>query len=116
MSEVERIEGNARMSSAVIHGNTIYFKGVTSRGGPSHIEGQTQDVLGQVEALLEAAGTSKHKLIQVMIWLKDMTDFDGMNAVYDQWVAPGQQPVRACVEARLASPELLIEIQVTAAR
>jgi enamine deaminase RidA (YjgF/YER057c/UK114 family) len=116
MSELKRIGGTARMSAAVIHGDRVYFKGVTSRGGPADIAGQTRDVLEQIDALLEEAGTSRDKLLQVMIWLSDISNFDAMNSVYDQWVVPGSQPVRACVEARLASDKLLIEVQVTAAR
>jgi len=54
-------------------------------------------------------------LLQVMIWIADTRDFDAMNEVYDQWVPQGQQPVRACVESKLASPDLLIEVQASAA-
>ncbi|CAN7598401.1 Rid family hydrolase [Aminobacter sp. LjRoot7] len=50
-----------------------------------------------------------------MIWISDTRDFDAMNEVYDAWVAQGFQPVRACVESALASPDLLIEIQASAA-
>jgi enamine deaminase RidA (YjgF/YER057c/UK114 family) len=39
-----------------------------------------------------------------------------MNAVWDAWVAPGNTPARACVEAKLAAPQFTVEIQVTAAR
>lgn len=37
-----------------------------------------------------------------------------MNRVYDGWVAPGHQPARACVEARLADQRLRVEIQAFA--
>jgi enamine deaminase RidA (YjgF/YER057c/UK114 family) len=115
MSELKRLPHSARMSSAVMHGNTVFFKGVTSRGGPPDISGQTRDVLSQIDALLDQAGTSKDRLIQVMVWLSDMAHFEAMNEIYDQWVVPDRQPVRACVQARLASDELLLEIQVMAA-
>jgi enamine deaminase RidA (YjgF/YER057c/UK114 family) len=39
-----------------------------------------------------------------------------MNGVWDAWVAEGATPARACIEAKLARPELLVEIRVVAAR
>jgi enamine deaminase RidA (YjgF/YER057c/UK114 family) len=39
-----------------------------------------------------------------------------MNSVWDKWVVPGHTPVRATVEARLAMPDVLVEIQVEAAK
>ena len=44
-----------------------------------------------------------------------MADFAAMNAVWEKWVAPGATPARATVEAKLASPEYRIEIQIVAA-
>ena len=52
------------------------------------------------------------------VWDQDgrmYIDFAAMNAVWEQWVVPGQTPARATVEAKLAAPELLVEIQVIAA-
>jgi enamine deaminase RidA (YjgF/YER057c/UK114 family) len=43
-----------------------------------------------------------------------MADFAAMNAVWDQWVVPGQTPARATVEAKLATPDYKVEIQVVA--
>ena len=68
----------------------------------------------QVAPLLAEAGTSKNALTHAYIWLKHGTDFDAMNGVWDTWVSPGAAPARACVEAPLADPRLLVEIQVFA--
>ncbi|WP_332719875.1 RidA family protein [Pelagibacterium mangrovi] len=114
MANMSRLAGTARMSAAVIVNGVVYTKGITARGGPSDIAGQTQSCLGQLDALLAVAGTGKARLIKVMIWLRDMADFEAMNVVYDGWVAPDGLPVRACVQAELADPSLLIEIQAEA--
>ena len=45
-----------------------------------------------------------------------MRYFDQLNEVWGQWVDKQNAPVRACVEARLANPAMLVEIQVTAAK
>lgn len=68
-----------------------------------------------MEALLERAGSSRERILQAVIWLADMADFSEMNAVWDAWVPEGHAPARACGEARLARPELRVEIIVTAA-
>lgn len=116
MSEmIKRYPGTARMSSMVSYQGILLTKGITARGLPRDIAAQTKDVLGQLDAMLAEAGLSKDALLQVMIWLADSRDFDAMNAVYDAWVVPGAQPVRACVEGKLASPDVLVEIQASAA-
>ena len=65
---------------------------------------------------LVTAGTDKSRLLLVQIWLKDIArDFAPMNAAYGEWVDPTNKPVRATVQSPLASPHMLVEIQVTAA-
>lgn len=56
-----------------------------------------------------------HRVLEVTIWLADIQrDYKSMNQVYDVWVK-GHAPTRACIEARLARPDLLVEIRVVAA-
>jgi enamine deaminase RidA (YjgF/YER057c/UK114 family) len=77
---------------------------------------QTRDILKIIDELLAEAGTDKSKLLTAQIWLADIATFDEMNGVWDAWVAPGNPPVRACVEAKLARPQFTVEIMVSAAR
>ena len=60
-------------------------------------------------------GSDKSKILMATIYLKDISYFDEMNEVWDNWVETGHAPARACVEAALAEKELLVEIVVTAA-
>ena len=60
-------------------------------------------------------GSDKSKILMATIYLKDISYFDEMNEVWDNWVEAGHAPARACVEAALAEKELLVEIVVTAA-
>ena len=76
---------------------------------------QTREVLAAVEKRLLQAGSSKSRLLMTTIYLRDMADFDGMNAVWDNWVPEGTAPARACVQARLANPEMRVEVVVIAA-
>ena len=50
------------------------------------------------------------------IFLRDLADYDGMNRVWDAWVAPGFAPPRATVQAALARPNWRVEMVVTAAQ
>ena len=65
--------------------------------------------------MLSEAGSDKSKLLSATIYLADINDFAAMNAVWDKWVVPGQTPARATVQAKLATPEYRVEIQVVAA-
>jgi enamine deaminase RidA (YjgF/YER057c/UK114 family) len=112
---IRRIEPGPRMSQAVIHGDTIYLAGQVGAPGKSVTE-QTQAVLKSIDLLLAEAGSSKSKLLSVTIWLADMRDFAAMNAVWDAWIDPANPPARATGEAKLATPEYLVEIIVVAAR
>lgn len=111
---LERKEMGARMSQTVIHGDTIYLAGQVGNG--PDITAQTKDMLAQVDRLLADAGSDKSKILSATIWITDMDEFDAMNAVWDAWIDPENPPARACVEARLATPEFLVEVMVIAAK
>lgn len=111
---IKRLHTSRRMSEIVIHGNTVYLAGQV--GETTHtVAKQTAEALAHVDRLLSEAGSSRQHILQVIIWLKDIADFDAMNEIYDAWIPEGYAPVRATSEAKLADPALLVEIIVTAA-
>lgn len=116
MAAITRIECGARMSKAVVHGDTVYLAGIVASDTKLDITGQTRDVLAQIDDLLAMAGTDKSKLLRTNIWITDMKNFAAMNAVWDGWVSQGNTPARATVEAGLATPDYLVEIMVVAAK
>ena len=114
------------MSQIVIRGDTVYLSGQTYPSALGEQEdcsqdtrtvaGQTTAILKRIDNLLAAAGTDKTKLLTANVWLKDINaDFAAMNAVWSAWIDPKNKPVRATVQATLCAPEMLVEIQVTAA-
>ncbi len=111
---ITRRHPGARMSQAVTHNNTVYLAGQVGRAG-ADIGVQTQDCLDAIDILLAEVGSDKSRMLQVIVWLSDMTEFAEMNAVYDAWIDPANLAVRACGEAKLATPEYRIEFIVTAA-
>jgi len=114
---IQRHDVGPRMSKAVVHGDTIYLAGLTAdkTRGKSVTE-QTREILSLIDGYLAQCGSDKSKLLRTNIWLADMSTFGEMNAVWDAWVSPGNTPARATVEAKLASPEVKVEIMVVAAR
>ena len=112
---IQRFESGPRMSQAVVHAGTVYLAGVVARDLSPSVASQTRQILAEIDRLLALAGSDKTKLLAANIWLADIRGYDEMNAVWDAWVASGQPPARATVEARLAKPEYLVEIMVRAA-
>ena len=113
---IQRFETGARMSQAVVHGNTVYLAGVVADDLKADTLGQTQQILAKIDKHLAAAGTDKSKLLSAQIWLTDMRTFADMNKAWDAWVSPGNTPARATVEAALAGPDYRVEIMGVAAK
>lgn len=112
---ITRIDPGARMSEAVIHGDTVYLAGQVGNPGEDVIA-QTKTVLAEIDALLARAGTDKSKILMATIWLADINDFGAMNSVWDQWVDTANPPARATSEGKLATPDYKVEIIVVAAK
>ncbi|KDP89524.1 RidA family protein [Cupriavidus basilensis] len=116
MSQIQRYQSTKRLSRLVVHNDIVYVAGVTAGDTTADIAGQTRDVLAKIDGYLASVGADKEKLLSVQIWLKDIArDFDGMNAAWEEWIPEHAVPTRATCEAKLARPELLVEIIVTAA-
>ena len=116
MSDIQRYESTPRLSRVVVHKDLVYLAGITSAARDGDIKAQTQSVLDTIDARLASVGSSKKKILSAQIWLKDIArDFAGLNAVWEAWVPADAAPTRATCEAKLAAPELLVEIIVVAA-
>ena len=113
---IERKRVGARLSQVVVHEDTMYLSGVVADHPIPDVGAQTGQILDRIDKYLREAGSDKRRLLSVVIWLSDMRGYDEMNALWDKWVSPGNTPARACVEAKLAQPELLVEMRVIAAR
>lgn len=104
-----------RMSKIVIHNDTVYLCGQVAKDADAGIREQTRTMLEKVDELLQQAGSDRQHVLSATVYIKDMKDFVQMNEVWDDWVVEGFSPARACVEASLARPELLVEVSVIAA-
>jgi len=103
------------LSEVAIHNGTVYLAGQIAEDTSADIGGQMREVLGHVDRLLGEAGSDKTCILSCQIYIAGMAHFEGMNAVWDEWVAPGHTPPRATVESKLANPACLVEVVLTAA-
>ncbi|ARW17226.1 2-iminobutanoate/2-iminopropanoate deaminase [Komagataeibacter europaeus] len=112
---IKRLQPEERLTGAVVHGHTVYLAGQVADDPTLDAEGQTADILRQIDALLAEAGTSSARLLSVQIFLSDMNDMAAMNRAWDAWLDRDAKPARATVEARLADPRWKVEITGIAA-
>jgi 2-iminobutanoate/2-iminopropanoate deaminase len=120
ISTSEAYESSAPLSQAIRHGDTVYVSGnvpVDPETGEL-VEGgvgpQTRQVLENVEAILDAAGTSMDNVIRAGVFMTDMDAFGEMNEVYESFMSE-PYPARTAVRAEMANPDILVEIDVIAA-
>ena len=78
------------------------------------IEEQTVRVLQNLKAVLESAGASLASVVKTTVYLKDMTEFAAMNAVYGRYFTDNS-PARATVEVARLPKDVRVEIDCIAA-
>ena len=109
-------------SQAVRLGNLVFTAGQIALDpatqlvvGPGIAE-QTTQVLENLKAILEEAGSSLAKVIKTTVFLKDFNDFAVMNSIYGAFLAPDgtTPPARSTVEVSRLPKDVLIEIEVIA--
>lgn len=116
MTDITRYDVGSRMSEIAVFNGMVFLAGQVADQNPQGtIEEQTREVLGHIDRLLDKAGTDKTRIMQCQIFLKDIRDIGAMNAIWDEWVAKGNTPPRATVQAEMADPGWRIEVVVSAA-
>ena len=110
-------------SNGVKVGNFIFTAGqaaLNEKGelvGANDIRKQTEQTLKNIKGVLKSLGASLNNVVKVTVWLKDFSDYQGMNDIYVKYFNE-PRPVRACVRADLVpifDDDLLVEIEATAA-
>lgn len=75
---------------------------------------QTKQSLENIKFLLESCGSNMDAIVDVTIYMRDVTQFDEMNKVYRTYFKDGQEPARVTVQAPSPLPGIDIEIKVVA--
>lgn len=105
-------------SQAIEVNGMVYSSGVIpvvpSTGEiPEGIEAQADQAIGNLIALLEAAGSGAEKVVKTTVFIKDMNDFGKINEIYAKYFT-GSFPARSCVEVARLPKDVLIEIEAIA--
>lgn len=110
-----RHKPSKRLSEAVVANGLVFLAGQVPRNeNVADARAQTADVLEQIDEVLAELGTDKSKIVDTTIFLASMDDYAAMNEAWDAWVAEGNAPARATVEAKLANPAWKVEIKIVA--
>lgn len=105
-------------SQAVVSGNMVFTSGqiainpAVNAVEATDIEGQTTQVMKNLEAVLKAAGTSFDKAVKTTCFLKNMSDFAAFNGIYGQYFT--SKPARSCVAVKELPKDVLVEVEVIA--
>ena len=109
----------APYNQAIVVGDLVFVAGQLGvKPGDTYVEGditqQTEQVMRNLSAILEAAGSSLDRLVKTTVYLQDLDDFSAMNEVYAQHVGE-TPPARATVEVAKLPSGALVEIEAIAA-
>ena len=106
-----------RASQISVHNGVVYFAATPDRpfDPGASIGEQTRQMLARVDERLALAGSNKTRILMAHVMISDMRHFAGMNEVWDAWVDQDSPPARACGAADLGSPDMKVEIIITAA-
>ena len=113
---ITRHESNAVYSKVVEANGMVFTAGIVPADLARDVKGQTAEVLAEIDRLLTLCGTDKSKVVSATIWLNDIRHREAMNEAWTPWLGGKNAPVRACVEAKLVDPRMLVEIAVIVAK
>jgi enamine deaminase RidA (YjgF/YER057c/UK114 family) len=103
------------LHEVVDYNGVLHLAGVVAENPRLDMEGQTREVLAQIDQLLEANGSSREKLLTALIFITDMSQKPAMNRAWKAWAAPAHLPTRATIGVSDLDG-YLIEVVVTAAK
>lgn len=107
----------SKIYSKVVEANGFVFTaGIVADDIKQDIKGQTAQILKEIDRLLHLGGTDKTKVVSATIWVTDIRSREAMNEAWTAWTGGQNLPGRACIEAKLADPRMLVEIAVVAAK
>jgi|TARA_B100001173_G_C15702195_1_gene426585 reactive intermediate/imine deaminase len=108
-------------NQAVIAGGWLYCSGqipldptTGTMVGEGNVEAETRQVLRNLKAVLQEAGTDPSKVVRTTVFLVDLGDFQAVNAIYAEMFGDGVSPARACVQVAALPKGSKVEIDCIA--
>jgi enamine deaminase RidA (YjgF/YER057c/UK114 family) len=113
---ITRRELEPILANVVEVGSWVFTAGAIADDTSLDATGQTRQALADVDRYLKLCGSDKSKVLWAVIWVADIRLRDAMNVAWLEWADPEHLPARACVEAKMADPQCLVEIAIIAAK
>ncbi|MGE5513118.1 MAG: RidA family protein [Bacteroidota bacterium] len=113
---ITRRELEPILANVVEVGSWVFTAGTIADDTSLDVTGQTRQALADVDRYLKLCGSDKSKVLSAVIWVADIRLRDAMNVAWLEWADPQHLPARACVEAKMADPQCLVEIAIIAAK
>lgn len=101
-----------KVNGLVFTSGQIAINPVTGSVEETTIEGQTEQVMKNLKAVLEASGSSLEKAVKTVCFLADMNDFAAFNEIYGKYFTG--KPARSCVAVKTLPKDVLCEVEVIA--
>lgn len=79
-----------------------------------NITEQTKQALENIKFLLESSGATMDDILKVIVYMRDINDFEQMNRIYRKYFSEGQEPARVTIQALSPIKDIDIEIEVIA--
>jgi len=109
-------------SQAILKGDTLYTSGqiainpVTNQLITETIEAETEQVMQNMKAVLEAADMTFDNVVKATIFIMDMNDFGKINAIYGSYFDEKNAPARETVQVACLPKNVSVEISMIAIR
>ena len=111
MPDIDRSEPYAGiMHLAVAHGDTIYLAGIVADDLGADMEGQTRDVLRQLDEFAKGQGLDRTRVLSATIYVTDMADKPPMNRAWQAFFDPAHLPTRATIGVADLGPGVRLEM------
>lgn len=122
--EIININGIKKLQSPFNHvvkaGNFLFLTSQlsidlrTNKILAGNISEQTKQALENIKFLLESSGATMNDIVKVVIYMRNLKDFDKMNQIYQEYFKKGQEPARVTIQATSPIKNIDIEIEVIA--
>ena len=116
MSKIIRTEPGPILSKAVEYHGFVYLPGITARTPARTSRARPPTCWRRSTRCWSITAPTRPACCRRLIWVKHIKDRVLMNEIWTPWLPKDGAPVRACVQAEMAAPEVLVEIMVTACK
>ncbi len=84
-SDIQKINTNEVMSAVTVFNKVVYLSGQVPKNTEQDVAGQTREILATIDELLALANTDKSRLLSAQLYLKNLSDFSTVNAIWVDW-------------------------------